>query len=213
MMRKHGEIRLLVLLLLLFWLVPAAHAEGPKKDAPGVKQGQMSERMKQARSRLLQKRVGLEGATLEKVEQVLSTFDAKRRQLHKQKKDVRKSVRALLESDSDEQAQYESTIQTMRELHSQTSKLREAQMKAIAPHLTPKQQVKFMVAIRKFRERRNRMKQQMKRGHRRGVRGHGRHEGAQEGRPQGRHRQGGAGTERPPEHPPRNDFEGDDGWF
>lgn len=158
---------------------PPALAHGPEGRDQEGRAERIHERMAKKRSRVLRERVGLDEAKASEVETTLAKFDERRRQIHVRKRAVRKTVRQLLEADSDDQAAFEAALREMQAVHDGIMALRKEQMAALARTLSAKQQVKLMLAMRRMDHR---MKDMMvkRRGRRDSRRGEGR-----------RHRRGG----------------------
>jgi Spy/CpxP family protein refolding chaperone len=131
--------------------------------------GNPHKKMKKIRSKILRKRVGLDEATLARVEAIFESFDEERKELHQAKRKTMKALRDLVQSDSDEQEAYATLILAMKQAREGLRQLREEEAAQLADVLTPKQQVKLMMALHKMKRRMQGMRG--KRGRRGGGEG------------------------------------------
>jgi Spy/CpxP family protein refolding chaperone len=136
-----------------------------KRRGRGMR-GNRHEKMKRIRSKILRKRVGLDQATLERVEAIFEPFDEQRKALHQAKRQTMKALRDLVKSDSEEQDAYATLLAAARQAHEGLRQLREEEMAQLAQVLTPRQQARLMMALHKLKRRMQGM-----RGNRGGPRG------------------------------------------
>ncbi len=131
---------------LILTAAPAAEAQ-PKQRTVRV-----AKRLKQARARLLRQKVGLDEAKAVQVEKILDQHAKQRRGLKKQTKQHRRTVMALLSADSGDQQAYARAIKGARDGEKKLRALRDKEFNALAKVLTPKQQAKLMVAVKKMQK-------------------------------------------------------------
>ncbi len=140
--------------------LPAAadHAE------TGQKRALIEQRMKQVRAKLLRDEVGLDAATAEKVERIMNRSAPERRKLHMELQKHRHALGDLLKKDSNDQAAYRRAIAGIRAAQHKLHQKRQQELDAIGKLLTPKQQAKFMQAVRSATRN---LRQEMRRYHER----------------------------------------------
>lgn len=127
-----------------------ASSAAAKPKGPHDKRAQVEQRIKQARGEILRKHVGLDDAKAKEVEAILDKHAPERKKLQGQMREARKTVRALLQADSNDQAAYARAIADYRSAEKKLDALREKEYDELAKKLTPKQQAKLVVAIRKM---------------------------------------------------------------
>lgn len=142
-------IRLLVIGSLLVPAMAFAQPPGPR----GERGAKMGERMKEMRSRVLREKVGLAEADAQAIEAVLQKYDPERQKLHQKKRQTRQALRALFQSDSNDQEAYRVALKDARDVHEALHNLRQTQMAAVSKMLSPKQQAKLMMAMHRMKKR------------------------------------------------------------
>src|SRR5689334_2059338 len=94
--------------------MPRLGSSEPNQDTPAAKRTKVKGRIKQIRSQLLRKRVGLDEATAARVE---ATFDKYRTQRAKEQQRMRtnrKAIADLIKADSNDQTAYSRAIAESR---------------------------------------------------------------------------------------------------
>lgn len=117
------------------------------------KQAEIEARMKTVLGRLLRRDVGLDEARAVRVEKALEPFAAERRRVHGELKRARQALRELLRKDSDDQAAYTRALEQYRAAQRKLIELREREFDAVRAELTPKQQAKYVQALRQVQQR------------------------------------------------------------
>lgn len=140
---------LLATLMTLLVCLPA----GAQPRGPGAKRAKIEARMKEVRGKVLRKDVGLDDQRAKRVERILDKYTPQRRKLKKQERMHTKTLRALIQADSDDQPAYKRSIDGFRSTKNQLHALQNREYAELAKQLTPKQQAKLYVAIRKVRAR------------------------------------------------------------
>lgn len=151
------KLLLLLITLSVALAAPAALAQ-PKGAAD--KRAKVEARMKELRGRVLKKEVGLDDAKAAQVEKVLSKYAPERKKLQQEAQKHRRAIRDLLKKDSNDQAAYERAIKGLRAAQNKLHALREKELDELSKLLTPKQQAKLAVAIRRLQAKlRRRMRE------------------------------------------------------
>ena len=109
--------------------------------------------MKKLRHKVLEQRAGLDQAKIKKVEVILDRHAPKRAALQRNLEQHRKSIRKLLESDSNDQAAYERAIDGLRKAQDDLHVLRNKEIDDLRKVLTPKEQAKVVVSVRKLQRK------------------------------------------------------------
>jgi Spy/CpxP family protein refolding chaperone len=131
---------------------PLAFAEAGGKQA-GAKRAQVEQRMQKLRARVLRSDAGLDEKKAAEVEKVLNKHAPARKQLQKESQQQRQAIRQLLDKDSNDQAAYEKSIKALRSAQKKLHELREKEIDELSKLLTPKQQAKILVSIRKLQSK------------------------------------------------------------
>lgn len=120
---------------------------------PEDKQAEIEARMKTVLGRLLRREVGLDEERATRVEKALEPFAAERRSLRGELKRARQALRELLRKDSDDQAAYTKALDQYRSAQRKLTALRDREFEAVRRHLTPKQQARYLQALRQVHQR------------------------------------------------------------
>ncbi len=119
----------------------------------GARAEKMEQRIKSKRAELIRNRIGLSEAEGEQVLATLERFDDRRRELMEKRRGLRQSMERLFESDSEDQAEYERVIAGLRALEDAAHRLRGEQADALAKVVSPKYQLRILVAMKRFQKR------------------------------------------------------------
>lgn len=134
------------LLSLTALALPArADAGKPQKDAE--KRAQIEARIKQVRSDILRKEVGLEPSKADAAEKILERHAVERKKLAAEQQARRQALATLLESDSNDQAAYAKAVKSLRAGHAKLVALRDREFDELGHLMTPKQQAKFLASV------------------------------------------------------------------
>jgi Spy/CpxP family protein refolding chaperone len=136
----------LLILAALLLASPQALAQGKGRD----KHAQVEERLKQIRTRVLKKEVGLDEKKATEVQKVLDKHAPERKMLRLELRTQREAIRKLLDDDSDDQAAYKKALEGLRAAHKKLAELRNREIDELSKLLTPKQQAKLLMAVRKL---------------------------------------------------------------
>ena len=191
---------ILFLAMTLGLFVAPASATPPAKGGPGATghagpSQRIVQRMKRLRDEILRYDVGLDNAKAAKVKQILSKLDPQRRKLHGKKRMATRALRRLIRSDSNDQAAFKRAIADLIQSRTALAALRKKQFMTLQKLLTPKQQAKLFVALKRMKRRIQRAMRQLgpRKGARRG-RGHHRMGPGMHRRPHGMRRGPGMGA-------------------
>lgn len=161
--RAAGYWRAAVLAILVAATVVTVSMPADTQPSPrgGKVERRGNKRLERLRERILRKKVGLSEDKVEKVVAIFHDQQTERFELDKQMRSARKAIGRLLQSDSDDQAAYQSELAQLRAAHAGLDGLRDKQLAELAKILEPKEQVKLLRAMelvrRRFeRRRRNR---------------------------------------------------------
>ncbi len=141
------------MLALVVGLALPAQAQfgGHGKGRGGPPSADKMAKMKEFRAKALREFVGLDEAKAAKVEATMDGFQERRIELHQTMRDNMLSLRALLKEDSNDQEAFANALDTLRVGHEEMQKLHAEQMEAVRGLLTPKEQAKLLVTMRKFK--------------------------------------------------------------
>lgn len=134
-------------------------------QAQAQKRAKLEARLKKIRGAVLRKRVGLDEKHARLVEGVLDRYRPKRQALQKQMHAHRQAIGKLLKADSNDQNAYRREIAGMRSAKKQLDALREREINEVSRLLTPKQQAKLAVALRRMQRRLHQAMQQYRGRH------------------------------------------------
>ena len=173
MTRRMTQLGLsLAALSTLLMLAPDASArrsdrgDGPPKE-------RLHERMVELRGRLLERRVGLSPDKIARVEATLAAGDAERKALHKAMRDSHRTLRGLIQSDSNDDAAYEAAVTGLLKTRNRLHALRQQELQQLNQLLSPKEMGKLVLALGKLRKRMERMHEKRRGEMRGGPRGDG----------------------------------------
>jgi Spy/CpxP family protein refolding chaperone len=138
-------------LLALCVLGAAAPARAEDPDAGGRK-ARIEARMRRMHAEILRREVDLDEKKAARVEAVLKKHGPERRKLRAQLQRHRHTLRFLLEEDSDDQKAYADAIQGLRAAQKALQTLEERALGELQKELTPKQQARLVMALRKARQ-------------------------------------------------------------
>jgi hypothetical protein len=127
----------------------SVRADAAPRPTPDEKRAQVEARMRQVRLDILKKDVGLDAEKIRVVAALLERHGAERKKLQAALASERRAVDALLEADSNDQAAYARALRALRGRHAELAALRERELQEIGRHMTPKQQAKFLTALRR----------------------------------------------------------------
>lgn len=125
---------------------PGGPPDGPAAGAPGPKQ--------RVRMRLLQRRVGLDDATAQKVMEVLRTYEGRRQALADRMQQNKRALGKLIREDSNDQASYQRAVDELVRTQREMEALRLEEFAELRKVLTPKQQAKLLMELNKLMQRR-----------------------------------------------------------
>lgn len=133
------------LLMALLVATPSNAEPAGKKDSD--KRAQVEARMKQVRSEILRKEVGLDASKATDIEKILDKSAAEKKKLQLELRTHRHAMRELLQADSNDQAAYTKAIRGLRGAQTKLHALRDRELDEISKQLSPKQQAKFVHAL------------------------------------------------------------------
>jgi Spy/CpxP family protein refolding chaperone len=107
-------------------------------------------RFQKMQGRLLREKVGLSDAEAAKVEAVFAGDREAHQKLRDQMREAHKTLRQLLKEDSNDMAAYSKAIAALEDTKAQMEGLMEAHKVEISKILTPKQQAKLMLAMKRL---------------------------------------------------------------
>ena len=107
-------------------------------------------RIKELRTDVLKKHVGLDDAKAKQVEKVLDKYEPQRQAAQKDMREKQRTLKALLAADSNDQNAYKNAIKGYRDADKKLRSVRDKEFDEIAKLITPKQQAKLVVALRKM---------------------------------------------------------------
>lgn len=145
---------LAVLLVLGSPAVSFGQAKGKGQGkAADDKHQKVGDRLRQVRTRVLEKQVGLDRKTAEEVVKILTKYQPERRKLQKEQREHRQAVRELLRNDSNDEAAYKKGIQGFRSAEKKLFDLRNKEIDEVSKLLTPKQQAKLVAVLLRLKRR------------------------------------------------------------
>ncbi len=142
--------RLLSLLVALAVVFTGQLALAQGNKSAGDKRAKVEARMKQLRGRVLRSQVGLDEKKAAEVEKILAKHAPRRLELRKEMQTHRRQLRELVKKDSNDQAAYQKAIQGLRAVQKKLHAQREKELDELAKVLTPKQQAKLLIAVRRL---------------------------------------------------------------
>lgn len=145
--------RVLIQSLLALSLILAALPASAQGRGGEDKRAKVEQRLKQLRTRILRQEVGLDEKKAEEVQKILLKYEPERRKLQRQHQEHRRELRALLQSDSNDDAAYKKSIDGFRSTQKKLNALRDKEMDEVAKSITPKQQAKLYAALERLRKK------------------------------------------------------------
>ena len=143
-MRTFQKLSWLVFGLAVALAAPSAWAQ------KGPNRAKVEQRIEKIRGEVLRKRVGLDDAKAKQVEKLLDKYEPQRRAAQQQMQEKQRTLGALLKADSNDQQAYKSAIKGYRDAERKLRTVRDKEFDEIAKLITPKQQAKLVVALRKM---------------------------------------------------------------
>lgn len=143
-------------------LAAPAFAQGGGRAA---QRARVAQRLERIRGEVLRKRVGLDEQKARAVERILDSHDAERRRLKSAMRSERRVLAALLRQDSNNQAAYARAIQGLRSAEIGRQNLKQREFVQISRWLTPKQQAKLLIALRRMETRLRQAARQYRQSH------------------------------------------------
>jgi Spy/CpxP family protein refolding chaperone len=117
---------------------------------PKANRAKVQERIKKLRSEVLRKHVGLDEAKAKQVEKLLDKYEPQRQAAQQQMRQKQRTLGALLKADSNDQQAYKNAIKGYRDADKKLRSVRDKEFDEISKLITPKQQAKLVVALRKM---------------------------------------------------------------
>ena len=139
--RRHWLFALLALVSVLF-TSSFAFAK-PKRE-------EVEKRMQEVVRKVLKEKVGLDDKKADKVAELLKKDREEQRKLREEMRSSRQALKKLLDADSDDQKAYSKAMAALRKNRDDLHKLQNKHFTALSKELTPKQQAKLVVALRKM---------------------------------------------------------------
>jgi Spy/CpxP family protein refolding chaperone len=149
-MMRFFKIILLAIALTLFATPAAAQPKDAQKN------------FKKLRRRLLKKKIGLDDATVKKVETILKKAHVERKKIQGQVKDARQQLKKLFKADSNDQQAYDVALKKLHNSHRAMQELQNKQLGELHKIMKPKQLALLLRAMNKIR--RHMKKRRGKRG-------------------------------------------------
>lgn len=138
---------------------------GAAAQSRAAKRARIEARLKQIRGAILRKRVGLDEKRAKQVENILDRYKPQRQALQKKLRTHRQAIGRLLKADSNDQNAYRREIAGWRSARRQLDALRVREINDVSRLLTPKQQAKLAVALRRMQRRLRQAMQRYRRQH------------------------------------------------
>jgi len=121
----------------LWTLVPPTVAAQGVQERREVDRAQLEERVRAQMGRLMRGRLGLDEAEAERLSEVVTGFDGRRRELFAQEQAARRRVEAVLREGSDDEDEARELITRMWELRQEEAELFREEQEALLDVLTP----------------------------------------------------------------------------
>lgn len=125
-----------------------AHAESSAQ-----KRAEISQHLRGALAQALRKEVGLDEKKASEVERTLDKYRPQREKLDAEVHQQQKTLRALLDLDSNDQAAYQKALAAVRDANQKLAALRDQEFDELSKQLTPKQQAKLARAVKQLEQR------------------------------------------------------------
>ena len=120
-------------------------AAPPDKAAP-------QQRFQQKRAEILPKRLGLDEKRASEVEKVLNKYAPERKKLRQSIEEQQKTLRELLQKNSDDQAGYKRALDALTDSMTKLNTLRQQEQAELSRLMTPKQQAQLLEVMLKARK-------------------------------------------------------------
>jgi Spy/CpxP family protein refolding chaperone len=117
------------------------------------KRAKVEQRLEKLRERVLKKDVGLDDKKAAAVGAILARHATERRKIQKDQRDHRRTLQKLVQSDSNDQDAYKKALKSFRDGRKKLQALEDRQLDDVAKILTPKEQVKLVAALQRFRRK------------------------------------------------------------
>jgi Spy/CpxP family protein refolding chaperone len=117
------------------------------------KRAKVEQRLEKLRERVLKQEVGLDDKKAAAVGAILTKYAAERRKVQKDQRDARRALQKLVQSDSNDQDAYKKALKSFRDGRKKLQALEDRQLDDVAKILTPKEQVKLVSALQRFRRK------------------------------------------------------------
>jgi len=157
-------VRAVMVMFLSLAFVGVAFAQPrPRSGRPNeFDREESSRQFKKIRAKVLREKVGLSEEKAALVEAVLDAHDADRHELREKMRENSEGLRTLLKEDSNDQDAYTALLDEVLTTRQALQDLRGQELDEIREILTPKEQAKLVLALRKMHRRGRKM--MMKRG-------------------------------------------------
>jgi len=131
---------------------------------PGqAKRAELEANLKKWRATSLRKEVGLDEKKAGEIERTLDKFQVEREKVQKELRQQQKTLRALLDLDSNDLGAYGKSLQAVRENTVKLQALRLQEFDELGKQLSPKQEVKLLRVVRQMTQRLKDIVQRLKR--------------------------------------------------
>ena len=117
------------------------------------KRAKVEQRLEKLRERVLKKDVGLDDKKAAAVGAILTRHATERRKIQKDQRDYRRTLQKLVQSDSNDQDASKKALKSFRDGRKKLQALEDRQLDDVAKILTPKEQVKLVAALQRFRRK------------------------------------------------------------
>ncbi len=118
-----------------------------------AKRAEIEARLKKWRGTILRRDVGLDEKKASEIERTLDKYQAEREKLQKELNQQQKTMRALFDLDSADQAAYGRALQVVREDTAKMQSLRLQEFDELGKQLTPKQEAKLLRLMRQMEQK------------------------------------------------------------
>jgi hypothetical protein len=136
--------------------VPASANQLPWEKGqrgPQASHEKMAKRIKAKRAELIRSRIGLDEEQAGQVLATLERFDPRRRELMQKKRSLGQAMDRLFKSDSAEDAEYRKVLAGLQSMEDAMHRLRSDQAAALGDVVTPRFQLRILVALKRFQRR------------------------------------------------------------
>jgi Spy/CpxP family protein refolding chaperone len=130
------------------WSVSAQEGGEPTDEQRDERTARFEER----RRKVLKNRVGLDDEKAKKVEGIFGRMQEERRRLQDEAAATRKELRALLESDSNDQKAYDEALTKLEQTHKALGDLRYKYFDETKTILTPKERAKLLKVLQQVKK-------------------------------------------------------------